>query len=117
MLTVDPDAPVPPFEQIRAQLAEQVQTGELVPGDQLPTVRRLAADLGVAPGTVARAYKELEQEGLVVTAGRRGTVVADQHAEVSADARRHVDAFVAAMRTLGISDGETSRLLRQRLYG
>ena len=117
MLTIDTGSPVPPFEQIRSQLAEQVQTGELRSGDQLPPVRRLAADLGLAPGTVARAYKELEQDGLVVTAGRRGTVVADQHAEVSADARRRVESFVAAMRALGISDGETSRLVRQRLYG
>jgi GntR family transcriptional regulator len=117
MLSVDAGAPVPPFEQIRAQLAEQVRSGELVAGDQLPPVRRLASDLGLAPGTVARAYKELEQDGLVVTAGRRGTVVADQHAEASADARRHVESFVAAMRALGISDGETSRLVRQRLYG
>jgi GntR family transcriptional regulator len=98
-------------------LARQIEEGELVPGDQLPPVRRLAADLGLAPGTVARAYKELEQDGLVLTAGRRGTVVADQHAEVSADARRHVESFVTAMRALGISDGETSRLVRQRLYG
>jgi DNA-binding transcriptional regulator YhcF (GntR family) len=46
MIVYDPRSPVPPYEQVRAQLARQVQAGELAPGTRLPTVRRLAADLG-----------------------------------------------------------------------
>ncbi|MDT0178896.1 GntR family transcriptional regulator [Microbacterium sp. ARD31] len=61
---------------MRAQLLEQMQAGELPAGTRLPTVRHLAADLGVAPGTVARAYKELEAIGAIETRGRNGTVVA-----------------------------------------
>lgn len=53
-------------------------TGRLLPGDRLPTVRELARELDLAPNTVAKAYRELEAAGFVVTAGRRGTFVADR---------------------------------------
>jgi DNA-binding transcriptional regulator YhcF (GntR family) len=66
------------YEQIVAQITEWIATGALHPGDRIPTVRRLAEDLDVAPGTVAKAYSELERQGLVVTEGTRGTRVADR---------------------------------------
>lgn len=75
-LAVDPASQVAPFEQLRTQLLEQMQDGTLPSGARLPTVRQLAADLGVAPGTVARAYKELEAIGAIETRGRAGTIVA-----------------------------------------
>ena len=67
---------VPPYDQIRGQIIAMISAGTLAPGMRLPTVRDLAGDLRVAPGTVARAYKELEAAGWVVAAGRRGTTVA-----------------------------------------
>ncbi|MDY6055614.1 GntR family transcriptional regulator [Micrococcus sp.] len=76
-LEVDLRSPVPPFEQIRAQVAAHVGAGTLAPGSALPSVRTLAADLGIAPGTVARAYRELEAAGVVQTLRGRGTRVAD----------------------------------------
>ncbi len=75
-LTIDPASTTPPFEQVRVQLLERMQRGELPAGSRLPTVRQLATDLGVAPGTVARAYKELEAAGAIETHGRAGTLVA-----------------------------------------
>ncbi|MET8626894.1 GntR family transcriptional regulator [Kitasatospora sp. NPDC004669] len=75
-LSVDPAAATPPYEQIRAQIAEQARTGELPTGLRLPTVRALAEELGLAAGTVARAYRELEADGVVETHGRRGTLIA-----------------------------------------
>ena len=75
-LTVDVGAAEPPYEQVRAQLAGLIARGALAEGDRLPTVRALAADLGIAVNTVARAYKELEAEGLVTTGRRAGTTVA-----------------------------------------
>ena len=64
------------YEQIVAQVQEAVATGRLSPGDRLPTVRQLADELDIAPGTVARAYAELERLSVVVTEGARGTRVA-----------------------------------------
>jgi len=108
-LTVDTSSPVPPYEQIRAQIAALVSGGGLRAGDRLPPVRQLAADLALAAGTVARAYKELESAGVVVTRRRTGTHIADS-ALPSSDAERRsalddaARAYVAAGRTLGAAD-------------
>lgn len=76
ILDVDTTSAVPPYEQIRAQITALITTGALAVGDRLPAIRQLAGDLGLAPGTVARAYRELEQTGLVASRGRHGTLVA-----------------------------------------
>jgi GntR family transcriptional regulator len=76
VVRVDTSSPVPPYEQIRAQLAALIVTGRLAEGERLPTVRQLAADLGLAPGTVARAYRELEAAELIRTRRGAGTRVA-----------------------------------------
>ncbi|HEX2078463.1 MAG TPA: Clp protease N-terminal domain-containing protein [Longimicrobium sp.] len=68
------------FEQVVDGVQEAVATGRLRPGDRLPSVRRLADRLDVAPGTVARAYAELERRAVVVTDGARGTRVAERSA-------------------------------------
>jgi len=75
-LTVDPASSTPPYEQIRSQLAGSIGNRTLATGTRLPTVRALAAELGVAVNTVARAYRELEEAGLIETHGRGGSVVA-----------------------------------------
>ncbi|MDP5227921.1 MULTISPECIES: GntR family transcriptional regulator [Arthrobacter] len=74
-LEVDLDSPVPPFEQVRSQLEAMILNGTLADGARLPTVRALAGDLGLAVGTVARAYRELEGAGLIRTARRGGSVI------------------------------------------
>jgi GntR family transcriptional regulator len=78
ILRVDPSSPTPPFEQIRGQVATMIATGVMPVGQRLPTIRQLAADLGLAGGTVARAYRELEREGLIASRGRHGTFVTDR---------------------------------------
>lgn len=75
MIWVDPSSAVSPVQQIRSQLAAQIRSGNLEPDSRLPTVRQLAADLRVAPGSVAKAYKELESAGLIRTARAAGTRV------------------------------------------
>jgi DNA-binding transcriptional regulator YhcF (GntR family) len=116
MLTVDPDSPVPPFEQVRAQLAAQIADGVLVPGTRLPTVRRLADNLGLAVNTVARSYRELEAAGLVETRGRGGTVVTtagDEARELLADAAQR---YAALAREVGLSAEEALRFVRAALH-
>lgn len=83
-LQIDPAAATPIYEQIIARIEEAVATDRLSPGESLPTVRDLAAELGVAPGTVARAYSALEERGVLETRGARGTRVAERPAPTSA---------------------------------
>jgi GntR family transcriptional regulator len=75
ILEIDTNSTVAPYEQLRQQVTALVLAGGLAPGDRLPSIRQLANDLGVAGGTVARAYRELEADGVVATRGRHGTVV------------------------------------------
>ena len=74
---VDLTLDTPPYEQIRSSIVAAVSRRGLVAGTRLPTVRQLARDLEVSPATVARAYRELEHDGVVYGAGRNGTFVAD----------------------------------------
>lgn len=113
MIVVDPASSSPPYEQIRSQLADQVGDGRLRPGDRLPTVRRLAQDLGVAANTVARAYRELEQGGVIETRGRAGSFVTGD--EVEREARAAAAAYVERMRALGVGAGESLSLVRRVL--
>lgn len=95
-LVIDPNAELPPFEQLRRQLIEQITIGQLRADTKLPAVRRLAADLALAPGTVARAYKELVSEGYLVSRGRNGTVVAPNISdEPQTQAQRMTDEYIA----------------------
>ena len=112
MISYDPRSPVPAYEQVRGQLARQIRAGELVPGARLPTVRRLAGDLGLAVNTVARAYRELEQAGLVATRGRNGTVV------TGTDETRAVDAaadYAATVRGLGLPAARALEIVKGML--
>lgn len=108
-LTVDLDSPVPVYEQIRTQVAALVSLGTLQPGDRLPSSRNLARDLGVAVGTVQRAYRELEAAGAVTSRPRTGTVVAPMVHRRSSAADQQSFAelatqLVARGRTLGLDD-------------
>ena len=76
ILEIDPRSAMPPYEQLRQQVTALVLGGALATGDRLPAIRQLANDLGLAGGTVARAYRELESDGVVTTHGRHGTVIA-----------------------------------------
>ncbi len=110
---LDPTSDRPPYEQLRVQIASRVASGELLEGTRLPTVRALAAELRLAANTVARAYKELESDGVVVTEGRRGTFVAPSAAGRSEDAARAAAQYAATARRLGLSLPEAQNLLEQ----
>lgn len=101
----------PPYEQIRTQIAARVASGELPPGTRLPTVRALAKTLGIAPNTVARAYRELEYAGLVVTRGRNGTVVSGEG--VDRAAKEAAASYVEKVLSFGLSEREAVDLVRR----
>lgn len=107
---VDPGDPTPVYEQLRAQIARMVAAGVLAEGARLPTIRQLAADLGVAKGTVAKAYESLLRDGIVQAAGRRGTIVAPVAALSEAERQTALyetaQSLVLRARQLGLSRAE-----------
>jgi DNA-binding transcriptional regulator YhcF (GntR family) len=105
---VDPKANKPLFDQLRTQIIDGSRDGRLPPGARLPTVRELAAKLGLAVNTVARAYRELESAGIVETRGRFGTFVARvDPADAAMATAAH--SFVTTAKTLGISKDDALR--------
>lgn len=106
-------SPEPPFEQLKGGIRERVDSGALRAGDRLPTVRALATHLGLAPNTVARAYRELEAVGLLDTRGRSGTFVAGDLRERSA--REAAAECADRMRALGVAPDRAVELLRASL--
>jgi GntR family transcriptional regulator len=121
ILRIDLSRPVPPYEQLRAQIAGLVAAAELSPGSRMPSVRQLAGDLGLAPGTVARAYSELEADGLLVTRQRGGTFVAQPAAQADADTARQqalaaaAQTFVTTARQLGLGDEAAEAAIRRAM--
>ena len=106
MIAVEPDNGVAPWRQVRDQIAARIGSGTLPVGARLPTIRQLARDLGLAAGTVARAYRELEAAGVLQTARRHGTVVARRVVPDEAAQQLRVAAagYVTSVRALGFGE-------------
>lgn len=114
IISVDPAASRPPYEQVKQQIEQLIRRGELAQGTRLPTVRQLAGDLGLAVNTVARAYKELEAERLIETRGRNGTFVLASRSQVDDEETRAAATMLArAARRAGLSLSEASRILSE----
>jgi GntR family transcriptional regulator len=117
---IDPSSGTPIYRQITDQVRHAIAGGTLAPGDRLPPVRDLAVELAVNPNTIARAYQDLERDGVIETARGRGTFVA-AGAVKAADAERLgrigpvVDRLIAEAYLLGISDEDLKLMLEQRL--
>lgn len=106
IVTVDAHSAVPPYEQIRSGLAEQINNRTLAVGFKLPTVRGLAAELGIAPNTIARAYRELEEAGLIETRGRAGSFVGSTGDKSRARAQQAANAYATTIHQVGLSEDE-----------
>ncbi|MGE5572865.1 MAG: GntR family transcriptional regulator [Bacillota bacterium] len=112
--------PVPLYRQIVDQIREKVLSGELAPGESLPSIRQLAEDAGTSVITTKRAYSELEAEGIIVTRAGLGSFVADLDAERMKAIRMRVlgerlSEIVADARASGVNDEELLRLLREAM--
>jgi DNA-binding transcriptional regulator YhcF (GntR family) len=114
-LSVDSTSPVPPFEQVRSSLAGQINDRTLPVGTKLPTVRKLAADLGIAPNTIARAYRELEEAGLIETRGRAGSFVGASGDQNRGNAQRAAAEYASITRKLGLSKHEALAIVNAAL--
>ncbi|MDX2024806.1 GntR family transcriptional regulator [Microcella sp.] len=117
IVTVDASAATPPYEQIRVQVRDAVAAGQLAAGAKLPTVRALADELGLAVNTVARAYRELETDGIIETRGRAGSFVAPQGDVGQQQAQVAAREFVERARRLGLDDASALDLVRAALRG
>jgi len=107
----------PPYRQVRAHIVSLIERGSLLPGERLPTVRASAEQLDLAPNTVARAYRELEDEGWIVGRGRAGTFVADRlpvrPAAPDEALARAAAAYLARAEQLGFDRAAAARALRR----
>ncbi len=116
ILSVDPSRALPVYEQVREQIRRMVAAGTLTPGTRLPTIRQLAADLGLAKGTIERAYELLEGDAVIARHGRNGTYVA----EVAPSTKREqtvglelaAEALVIVARQLGADEDAAVLALR-----
>lgn len=117
--TLDPTSRVPLSTQLRESLARDIEGGRLLPGERLPPVRELATSLGIAPNTVAKAYRELVGAGLLVGRGRRGTFVSDHLPIPLTDRERRLTeaavAYARRSRQIGVSADEAIRAVHRAL--
>ena len=116
-IVIDTSSATPPYEQLRSQIAAQVADGRLPAGTKLATVRQMAADLGLAANTVAKAYRELEADGVIETHGRRGTFVRSTGTVAALPTRstRPPTRLARAARRHGLTLPEAQRLRRAAL--
>ena len=132
----NPSLGVPIYLQLMEQIKHAVETGALAPGDQLPGIRPLAEELVINPNTVAKAYRELEHDGVIELRHGAGAFVAEQHRRqkqtdavrtaqpIVSAAQRHQDRGDAGMtdlierlRARGLTDEEIRRLFEAELAG
>ncbi|MFT3877333.1 MAG: GntR family transcriptional regulator [Propioniciclava sp.] len=115
MLIVDPSLATPPYEQLKQQITDARTSGEFPANHRLPPVRHLAAELGLAPNTVARAYRELEASGVIETRGRAGSFVTGTTESTEKAAAAAARDYVALIRQLGLPATDAMRLVRGAL--
>jgi GntR family transcriptional regulator len=116
ILSVDPRRALPVYEQVREQIRRMVAAGTLPPGTRLPTIRQLATDLGLAKGTIERAYELLEGDAIIERHGRKGSYVSDvahsTEREVTAGLETAAETLVIVARQLGADEEATLRAVR-----
>jgi GntR family transcriptional regulator len=118
----NPSLGVPIYLQLMEQVKHAIETGALRPGEQLPGIRPLAEELVMNPNTVAKAYRELEHEGVIELRHGAGAFVSAQPrtkklAEAVRDAQPVVAATVKRLRGRGLTDEEIRRLFEAELAG
>ncbi|NLI47121.1 MAG: GntR family transcriptional regulator [Acidobacteria bacterium] len=120
-ITINPQSPIPIYEQIKERLRLLLLAGTLAAGDQLPSVRQLAVQLTVNPNTVAKVYRELEQEGLLTNHPGKGCFAAVPPGGRRRDERRalirsEARALAEKARTVGLSVAELLAIIQEESH-
>ena len=120
-IIISNSSPDPIYEQVNRQIRAQIISGELLEGEALPSIRRLAQDLQISVITTKRAYEELEKEGFIDTVEGKGSFVAMQNKELLREKKMKIvveklAAAVEQSRLLGITRAELEEML-SLLYG
>ncbi len=110
-IVIDFDDPSPPFAQLIGQIKQAVSSGDLGPGDPLPSIRQLASDLELNSKTVAKAYRLLERDSVLQSRGYRGTFVhpegkANSSVDLNEWVTNQLQETIAAFRESGVTDPE-----------
>src|SRR5438552_1927565 len=113
LFRTNPSLGVPIYLQLMEQVKHAVETGALRPGDQLPGIRPLAEELVINPNTVAKAYRELEHDGVIELRHGAGAFVSPQ----APAAQAIVAAAIEKLHARGVSDEEIRRLFEAELAG
>ena len=119
-IQISPGSGKPIYAQIVTQVSHAIARGELTPGDKLPAVRKLAAELVINPNTVARAYNMLEQQGLIVSKTGAGTFVThpelrDKDAGKLNILAERMDNIITQSLNLGLSRADIEKMFNSRL--
>jgi GntR family transcriptional regulator len=117
----NPSSGVPIYLQLMEQVKHSIETGALRPGEQLPGIRPLAEELVINANTVAKAYRELEHEGVIELRQGAGAFVSEKARAPKSDAVRASQAIVTAaiekLRSRGLGEEEIRRLFEAELAG
>ena len=120
MFVIDPRSKAPLYEQLTQQLRWQIAMGFLAGDEPLPSVRQLSAELGINPNTIQKAYRLMEQEGLIYTQPGRGNFVTPSVTEQRLKQREsqlaRLEEEMKKAKEMGIPGEEIARLTRQ-VYG
>ncbi len=117
MITLNPRSKEPIYVQIMDQLVLFISTGVLEAGSKLPSIRELASDLGINPNTVARAYTELEQRGIIETIPKKGAFITNRsfHEEIEAKAKLELTETFLQSRKYGLSWEKIREIAKEAL--
>lgn len=122
LFRLNPALGVPLYLQLMEQIKHAIETGALEPGEQLPGIRPLAEELVMNPNTVAKAYRELEHEGVIELRHGAGAFVSENAGALKLTAKLRagqeiVEAAVGRLRSRGLSQEEIRRLFEAELAG
>ena len=128
MIQLDPTSRIPVYQQIKEQMTGLIVMGVFPPESRLPSVRALAAETGLNPNTIQKAYQELESEGVIYTVGGKGCFVGGEENAAEATCRRAEAELREALRQAGIQlyagvtglagvEKPTAEALVERCYG